>query len=149
MKPAIDLVLTTMVDDMQRKLALVPPGGERMMMMGMKVMLGIIARQADDAAAVLVAEIESLRGLLLQACEQVPAALAEPLQAAVTDAADAAGDLRLSALERVRDRLLSRLIELQAWLDHTDGADAAALSAQCWAFLVQANVRRRVPDKPW
>lgn len=149
MKPAVDLVLSTLVDGMARQLAFVPPGGERMKLMGMKVLLGILARQADDAAALRLAEIRELQALLQHAAGHAPPPLAGQLRDAAAGAAGAADDLRISALERALDGLRAALIELQAWLETTDHPEAPALARQCWALLVRANARRQVPDKPW
>jgi hypothetical protein len=149
MKPAADIVLSTLVEDMGKKLAFVPPGNERMMMMGMKVMLGIVARNADDAAAMRLAEINELSALLRRSAACCPLALADLLLGVARSAESAREDIRISSLDRVLDELRGCLIELQTWAETSSHPEAKALLAQCWDFLVRANDKRVVFDKPW
>ena len=149
MKPATDLVLTAMVKDMEKKLAFMPPGGERMMLNGMKVMLDIVARHADDGAAMRLQEIDELANLLRRAAPSCAKPLADLLLAAAGRAETARDDVRLSALQSVLDTQCSALISLQADLDVSTHPQAPALTAACWEFLVRANARRTVAAKPW
>ncbi len=57
-------------------------------------------------------------------------------------------DLRISGLELENARLRQALIDLQARLEITGGADARALNAQIWAELTQSTQRRLTASSP-
>lgn len=149
MRPAIDKVLTTMVEDMDRKMIHMPHGGERMMLFGLRTTLSVVAREADRAAAMLVNEIDELSALFHNAACILPAELENCRLGAIEAAMRARDDLRISALEQTLDKLRSALIDLQAWAENTTHPKAALLLKQSWIFLVQANRRRVVYAKPW
>ena len=149
MRPAAKSVLPALVEDMDKKLALMPPGGDRMMLWGLRTTLGILAREADDAAAIRLEEIGALARLLHDGAAACPSELRARLLAAVDSADSARNDIRISALERQLDGLRSALIELQAWAETAPGPQAATLLARSWHFLVHANRRRAISAKPW
>jgi hypothetical protein len=149
MKPAAELVLTTVALGMEQQLAAMPPGPERMMTAALKIMLRMLARHADDAAAMRLQEIVELRALMREAAPACTQPLATRLLDVAAQADAAAADIRISALERVLDGLRAALIELQTELETSMRPEAPALLRRSWVFLAQANARRTVADKFW
>lgn len=149
MRPATDIVLNAMVAGMDHKLTQLPSGPERMMLFGLRTALAVIARNADDAAAMRLEEIQQLSALLRDAAPTCPPEIGGRLVAAADEARSAERDIRVSALERRLDVLRVALIELQMWLETSSSSRAPALLAQCWEFLARANARREFQAKPW
>lgn len=149
MRPPVDIVLSALVAGMNQKLAILPPGPERMMLWGTRTIFAAVARHADDAAAMRLEEIQELSGLLRDAASICPPELAARLTQATDEAQGAERDIRVSALERTLDVLRAALIELHVWLETSSHRQAPALLARCWDFLVRANAKREFPAKPW
>ena len=149
MKPATDLVLTVFAADLAKKAAALPPGPERMMLFTLQAVFEVVARHADDAAAMRLDEITQLGGLLREAGPICPPELAASLHKAADEADDAPRDIRVSSLDAVLDTLKAALIELQTWLETSTHAQAPTLLAQSWDFLARANAKRLFSLKPW
>lgn len=149
MRPAIEKVLTAMVEDMDRKISHIPHGSERMMLFGLRTTLSIVAREADRAAAMLVSEIDELSTLFHNAACILPQEVENCRLEAIETAMRARDDLHISALEQSLEKLRSSLIRLQAWAEESPHPMAALLLKQSWTFLIQANRRRVVYAKPW
>jgi hypothetical protein len=148
-KPATDLVLTVFAADIAKRAAALPPGPERMMLFTFQAVFEVVARHADDAAAMRLDEIAELAGLLREAGPICSPELAASLHKAADEADHASRDIRVSALEAVLDTLKAALIELQAWLETSTHAQAPALLTQSWDFLARANAKRLFSLKPW
>jgi len=149
MRPPLELVVSVLLENMGKQLAVMPPGQERLMLFGLHSLLGTVLREADRAAAMRFEEITELAQLFNDARAICPAALQSQLQEAVAVADSAIGDLRVSALEKKLDQLRETLIALHTWLESSQHERAPALLSACWDFLVRANRKRAVNILPW
>jgi hypothetical protein len=67
----------------------------------------------------------------------------------VEKAPDPVLDLRISALNKMLDGLLERLIELHAWVEAQSTSEGKELCKAIWAFLEYRAKRRHVPGCFW
>lgn len=127
MRPAVPVVLESVVQGMEKQIVALPAGPERARLWMLKTLIGLVHRDWDDAASLRVAEIDALIALLHRGAGLVPPALRTTLLKAAEQAEDDRRDLRVSALESTLDGLRCALIELQVWLETSSDPQAAAL----------------------
>ena len=100
---------------------------------GMAGLMAVMAGEAwDGAADRLTREIEGMRALLSEGGVEIDTA---------------AGSLKLSDLQALRNTLADELITLQTRLETAEDEASAALNAQVWAFLL-AGAADRMPNPP-
>ncbi len=136
MKPAIPAVLDNLAgilrDDIAPQLTGFRAGNAGMM----AAMMDIVTEEWDRAAARLVAENATLRGLLARGTAFLPG----PAE----DAGAGEADLRVSALERENERLRGRQIALHTAVETSGDPEASALDQAIWDTLRDAVECRRI-----
>lgn len=103
-------------------------------------LIAIAGRAAEDAVAIRVEENARMRGIFGEAAAIAgDAALRGKLEAA---ASSSDPGLRLGELDGETGRLRSLLVELHAWLEEQDGAEARRLDRTIWLALRDAELAR-------
>jgi hypothetical protein len=115
----------------------------------MSIVFQILGRDWDNAAANRVEEIKAVSTLLERGAAIAPAALSQSVRETVEKAPDPVLDLRISALNKMLDGLLERLIELHAWVEAQSTSEGKELCKAIWAFLEYRAKRRHVPGCFW
>lgn len=98
-------------------------------------MLDMVAEEWDRTPARLIEENRALRTLLHRGAAAVPGLAPPP---------EDDGDLRLSALTAMNDRLRSALITLHSAVEARDDAEARALDTAIWDVLRTSVEQRRI-----
>jgi hypothetical protein len=135
MKPAIPAALTNFAGRLRGDIVPQLTGFHAGNVAMIAAMLDMVAEEWDRAPARLVAENATLRALLARGAALVPGG-GTPL--------DDDGDLRISALQAMNDRLRTLLIALHGQIEARDDDEARALDAAIWAFLRDSVEQRRI-----
>ena len=103
-------------------------------------LIAIAGRSGEDAVAIRVAENDRMRAIFGEAAAVASdAALRGKLEAA---ASSSDPGLRLGELDAETGRLRALLVELHAWLEEQDGAEARRLDRAIWLALREAELAR-------
>ncbi|MDD2735541.1 MAG: hypothetical protein PHF56_16520 [Desulfuromonadaceae bacterium] len=149
MRPLVEKVLERALLGLEEKFASMPPGPQMGEVWQMKMLIGLLRRDWDDAASLRAEEIDRLSALLKRGAQLAPDELRGPLMVAVARAEAGRRNLRISALEATLDELRQAVIKLHVWLEEEGEADAQVLRRDLWAFLTEANRRRVIDVRPW
>lgn len=143
MKPEVDVVLGGFLGTLLTEIAPQLGGEYSLGSVGIIAMtIGMAAQEFDRAADIRIAENREMRALFAEAATLVEdSGLRARLSAA---AASSDTSFRVSALNAANDALATLLIELQAAVEESHAAWAAAFEAKIWNYLVAAAERRKV-----
>jgi hypothetical protein len=113
-------------------------GTEVMRLAGL--VLAITTNSLDDAAALRVAENDSMRALFGDAASIVTdTSLAARLRAAGDEPASG---LKISELDAANDRLRGLLVDLHVHVEDLPGAPARTIESRIWRLLQQFEIAR-------
>jgi hypothetical protein len=99
---------------------------------GVISLLTILEREWDTSAANRIAAITRYTDIVRQGSLLAEGDRRAALSPALAAGDDFASDFRISSLEATLDRLRAAIIELQGWLEDSDGSAERALLADIW-----------------
>jgi hypothetical protein len=99
---------------------------------GVMSLLSIVQSEWDTCAASRVAGISRYADIVRQGSVVMAGERQEHLRRVLTSVGEAASDLRISTLEMTLDHLRMAVIDLQAWLEGTEGPEARELLSAIW-----------------
>ena len=99
-------------------------------------MMAVAAKEADRAADTMIWEIQRMKVLLAEASEILGAPSPAP--------DDQITSYRLSALHPINSALSNKLIEVHEKIEQLQTAQAGALCARIWEYLIESAERRRI-----
>jgi hypothetical protein len=99
---------------------------------GVMSLLAIVQREWDTCASSRVGTINRYTDIVRRGAHLMAGDRGEKLRQVVVSVEAGASDLRISALERSLDQLRSAVIDLQTWLEGTEGPEAEELLAAIW-----------------
>ena len=99
---------------------------------GVITLLSILQGEWDTCASARVAAISRYTDIVRGGSLLTEGDRREQLNLAVARVDDAASDFRISSLEATLDQLRATIIELQGWLEVSDGPEHAALRTEIW-----------------
>ena len=89
-------------------------------------------REWDTCASTRLAAISRYTDIVRRGSELTTGAPHERLATVLAETARTAGDYRISSLEQTLDRLRSAVLDLQGWIEDSEGAEERALLASIW-----------------
>jgi hypothetical protein len=99
---------------------------------GVSSLLSIIEREWDTCASTRLAAISRYTDIIRRGSELTTDARRDRLDRVLAETARTAGDYRISSLEQSLDRLRAAVLDLQSWIEDSEGAEERSLVASLW-----------------
>ena len=95
---------------------------------GVSSLLSIIEREWDTCASTRLAGISRYTDIVRRGSEMMTGARRERLTLVLAEGGRNAGDYRISSLEKSLDRLRAAVLDLQSWIEDSEGPEEAPFS---------------------
>ncbi len=99
---------------------------------GVSSLLSILQREWDTCASTRLAGISRYTDIVRRGSELTTGARHDRLRQVLVEGSRTAGDYRISSLETTLDHLRSAVLDLQSWIEDSEGAEERALLTSIW-----------------
>jgi len=99
---------------------------------GVSTLLTILEREWDTCASTRLAGISRYTDIVRRGAEMMTGARRARLTEVLAEGGRNAGDYRISSLEKSLDRLRAAVLDLQSWIEDSEGPEDGALLASIW-----------------
>jgi hypothetical protein len=149
MKPDVQVALSAALRHLEDIAGREPDAVRKMFFTDLNVVLTVLNRQWDGAAATRVAETRELSDLLGQGAEMAPNPLRKALLDSISEGREACDDLRISSLDAALARMNQAAIELHTWLESCSSPEAEVLLKDLWTFMKGCTERWEITGSSW
>ena len=132
MRPDPPFVMRAALQTLEEIAAGQPDAQEAFRLRGVMSLLSVVQSEWDTCASRRVAGISRYSDIVRQGARLMKGERRESLRQVLAAVEEAVSDLRISSLERTLDRLRMAVIDLQTWLEDTEGPAASGLLGAIW-----------------
>jgi hypothetical protein len=132
MRPDPPLVMRAALKSLEEIAAGQTDAQEISRLRGVMSLLAVVQREWDTGASSRVAGIARYTQVLREGSRLMTGERGEPLRQVLLAVEETASDLRISSLEKSLDQLRMAVIDLQAWLEVTEGPGTRELLSAIW-----------------